>query len=174
MQGWFALRKLRPINIAAVGDPGDEDEIFGIVHRVDDAVIANADSEVIPTGKLYCQTTEIFTVNGDWDLRWSYECSSSLGIRYPKLDQCDFFLTVKQLSDCQVSPENQGVTHHGGKKQGVVHNHAGGTFYFVVDSYCSWTFRGYWLGAGVGRGSGSVLQRRVRTRAPGDLFSWQT
>src|SRR5258708_32442954 len=41
------------INVAAVGDPGDEDEIFGIVHRIDDAVIANADAEVIPTGKLY-------------------------------------------------------------------------------------------------------------------------
>jgi hypothetical protein len=36
-----------------VGDPGDEDEIFGIVHRVDDAVVANSDAEVIPTGKLY-------------------------------------------------------------------------------------------------------------------------
>jgi hypothetical protein len=41
------------INVAAVGDPGDEDEICGIVHRIDDAVIANADAEVIPTGKLY-------------------------------------------------------------------------------------------------------------------------
>ena len=41
------------INVAAVGDPGDEDEIFLIVHRIDDAVIANADAEVIPTGKLY-------------------------------------------------------------------------------------------------------------------------
>jgi len=36
-----------------VGDPGDEDESFGIVHRVDDAVIANPDAEVITTGKLY-------------------------------------------------------------------------------------------------------------------------
>jgi hypothetical protein len=34
-----------------VGNPGDEDEIFGIVHRADDAVIANSDAEVIPTGK---------------------------------------------------------------------------------------------------------------------------
>jgi hypothetical protein len=41
------------INVPAVGDPGDEDEIFGIVHRVDDAVVANSDAEVIPTGKLY-------------------------------------------------------------------------------------------------------------------------
>ena len=41
------------ISVPAVGDPGEEDEIFGIVHRVDDAVIANADAEVIPAGKLY-------------------------------------------------------------------------------------------------------------------------
>jgi hypothetical protein len=41
------------INVAAVGDPRDENEIFGIVHRIDDAVVANADAEVIPTGKLY-------------------------------------------------------------------------------------------------------------------------
>lgn len=49
--GWFALSV--SINVAAVGDPGDEDQIFGIVHRIDDAVIANADAEVIPAGKLY-------------------------------------------------------------------------------------------------------------------------
>jgi hypothetical protein len=86
------------------------------------------------------QTTEVFTVSGDWDLRWSYDCSSSLGNQYPKLDRCDFFLTVKQLSDCQVSPENQGIAQHGAPDHGVVHYHAGGTFYFLVDSYGSWTF----------------------------------
>jgi hypothetical protein len=42
-----------PIDVAAVGDLGDEDEVFGIVHCVDDAVIANADAEVIPPGKLH-------------------------------------------------------------------------------------------------------------------------
>jgi hypothetical protein len=42
-----------PIDVAAMSDPGDEDNVFGVVHRVDDAVIANADAEVIPTGKLY-------------------------------------------------------------------------------------------------------------------------
>jgi hypothetical protein len=36
-----------------VGDPGDDDEFLDLVHRVDDAVIANPDAEVIPTGKLY-------------------------------------------------------------------------------------------------------------------------
>ena len=98
------------------------------------------------------QTTEIFTANGNWDLRWSYECSSTQGSQYPTLGQCDFRLAVKQLSDCQVSSGNQGVTQHGGKNQGVVHNHAGGTFYFVVDSYGSWTFTVTGSGRGWGIG----------------------
>jgi hypothetical protein len=86
------------------------------------------------------QTTEVFTVDRDWDLRWSYDCSSSLGNQYPKLDQCDFSLKVKQLSDCQVSPENQGIAQHGAPDHGVIHYHTGGTFYFLIDSYGSWTF----------------------------------
>jgi hypothetical protein len=96
------------------------------------------------------QTTEVFTVSGAWDLRWSYDCSSSLGNQYPKLDRCDFFLTVKQMSDCQVSPDNPGITKYGGPDYGVVHYHAGGTFYLVVDSYGRWKF----TVTGSGRGSG--------------------
>jgi len=42
-----------PINVAPVGDPGDKDEVFGIEHRVNDAVVADANAEVIPTGKPY-------------------------------------------------------------------------------------------------------------------------
>jgi hypothetical protein len=98
------------------------------------------------------ETTEIFMVNGNWDLRWSYDCSSSLGSQYPKLDRCDFFLTVKQLSDCGVSPGNQGVTQHGGSNHGLVHNRVGGTFYFVIDSYGSWTFTVTGSGRGWGVG----------------------
>ena len=96
------------------------------------------------------ETTEVFTVNGDWNLRWSYDCSSSLGSQYPKLDACDFLLTVKEWSDCQVSPENPGIIRHGGPDHGVVHYHTGGTFYLVVDSYGSWTF----TVSGSGRASG--------------------
>jgi hypothetical protein len=95
------------------------------------------------------QTTEVFTVKGAWDLRWSYDCSAaSNGFRQEH--QCDFFLTVKQMSDCQVSPENQGITQHGVRDHGVVHYDAGGTFYFVVDSDGSWTFNVI----GSGRASG--------------------
>ena len=42
-----------PINVPTVRDPGNDDEILGTVHRVDDAVIAHAEAEVIPAGKLY-------------------------------------------------------------------------------------------------------------------------
>jgi hypothetical protein len=98
------------------------------------------------------ETTEIFTAPGNWDLRWSYDCSSTQGSQYPKLYQCDFALSVKQLSDCQVSLENQGVAQHGVANHGVVHNHAGGTFYFVIDSYGSWTFTVTGSGRGWGIG----------------------
>jgi hypothetical protein len=90
------------------------------------------------------ETTEVFTADGAWDLRWSYDCSPMIR------KQCDFFLTVKQMSDCQVSPENQGITQHGVKDHGMVHYHAGGTFYFVVDSDGSWTV----TVTGSGRASG--------------------
>jgi hypothetical protein len=83
------------------------------------------------------QTTEVFTVDGAWDLRWSYDCSPMIRT------QCDFHLTVKQMADCQVSPENQGITQNGVKDHGVVHYHTGGTFYVVVGlayaSAGSWT-----------------------------------
>ncbi|MEA2643701.1 MAG: hypothetical protein QOG08_727, partial [Chloroflexota bacterium] len=49
----LGARRSATINVAAMGNPGDDNESFGIVHRIDDAVIANADAEVIPTSKLY-------------------------------------------------------------------------------------------------------------------------
>jgi hypothetical protein len=85
------------------------------------------------------ETTEVFTVDGDWDLRWSYDCSPSLSDRLRQVPTCDFLLTVKQMSDCQVSPENHRLALDGAPDQGVVHYHTGGKFYFVVDSYGSWT-----------------------------------
>jgi hypothetical protein len=32
------------------------------------------------------QTTEVLTVDGDWDLRWSYDCSPSLRNLFRKVD----------------------------------------------------------------------------------------
>jgi hypothetical protein len=74
------------------------------------------------------ETTEVFTVDGDWDLRWSYDCSSSLGSQYPKLGQFDFLLTIKQLSGWLVSLEYQGIIRQCAPDHGVAHYHAPGTF----------------------------------------------
>lgn len=98
------------------------------------------------------ETTEVFTADGPWDLSWSYDCSSGLGSQHANLDLCAFSLTVKEYSDCQVSPENQGVTKHGAPDHGVVHYRAGGTFYFVIDADGSWTFTVTGPGRASGRG----------------------
>lgn len=94
------------------------------------------------------RTTDVFTVNGAWDLRWSYDCSPMIR------NQCEFDLTVNQMSDCQVSPENQGITQHGVRDHGVVHYQVAGTFYVVVGlAYAS---AGSWAVTvtGSGRASG--------------------
>ena len=96
------------------------------------------------------QTTEVFTANGDWDLRWSYDCSSSLGSQYPQLHTCDFSVTVKDYSYCAVSSDDAGIIRHAGPDHGVVHYHVPGTFYLVIDSYGSWKF----TVTGPGRGWG--------------------
>lgn len=98
------------------------------------------------------ETTEVFTADGPWDLSWSYDCSSSLGSQHANLDECDFSLNVKEYSDCQLSPENQGVTKHGAPDHGLVHYRAGGTFYFVIDADGSWTFTVTGPGRASGRG----------------------
>jgi hypothetical protein len=98
----------------------------------------------------------VFTVDGDWDLRWSYDCSPSLRTLFRKVDHCDFSLKVKQMSDCQVSPENQGINQRGVKDQGVVHYHTGGTFYFVVGSDGPWTVTV--TGSGRASGEGPALR----------------
>src|SRR5437879_7773894 len=78
------------------------------------------------------ETTEVFTVDGAWDLRWSYDCSPSLSDLYPlapaaKADPCYFIVAVKEFSDCAVSLANQGINVHvHGRtcQAGVQHQHS--------------------------------------------------
>lgn len=91
-------------------------------------------------------TTGVFTADGSWDLSWSYDCAPSLSDQYPlspaaQADPCYFIVTVKEFPDCAVSRANQGVNVHARKSQGVIHNHTGGTFYFLVSFVGSWTVR---------------------------------
>ena len=96
------------------------------------------------------QTTEVFTVAGDWDLRWSYDCSPSLRNWFRQINPCAYDLSVRQMSDCHVSLENQGVNQNGVKDHGLVHYHTGGEFYLVVESDGPWTV----TISGSGRASG--------------------
>ncbi len=133
---------LRPLRLIAVGTLG---LLIALIltgtHTCRESGTSPAAGVLVDTGGSGGggQTTEVFSVDGDWDLRWSYDCSPSLGNLFRNFDPCDFLLTVKQVSDCQVSPVNQGIKQHRMKDQGVVHYHAGGTFYFVVESDGSWT-----------------------------------
>ena len=45
---------LPAIDLAPMGDPGDEHEALGVVDRVHDPVIAHPDPEVVATGELHC------------------------------------------------------------------------------------------------------------------------
>lgn len=103
------------------------------------------------------ETTEVFTVDGSWDLRWSYDCSPSLSDLFPlspaaKADPCYFIVAVKEFSYCDVSLANQGINVHARKSQGVIHNLAGGTFYFLVDYVGRWTVSVTGSGRASGRG----------------------
>lgn len=103
------------------------------------------------------ETTEVFTVDGSWDVRWSYDCSPSLSDLYPlslaaKADPCYFSVAVKEFSDCAVSGANQGINVHVRKSQGMVHNHAGGTFYFLVSYVGSWRVTVTGSGSASGKG----------------------
>lgn len=90
------------------------------------------------------ETTEVFTVDGSWDLRWSYDCSPSATDLYPlspaaRADPCSFTVAVKQFSNCAILLANQGVDVHDRNSQGAIHNHARGTFYLLVDFVGTWT-----------------------------------
>ena len=84
------------------------------------------------------KSTEKFTASGDWDLKWSYDCTSGLTRdgAIPSGYHCSFIVHIKQ-SDGQTSLVNQGVSQLGVKDQSVEHYHTGGTFYLEVQVCCS-------------------------------------
>jgi hypothetical protein len=74
------------------------------------------------------KSTEKFTVHGDWDLHYTYDCAS---FGY----QGNFIVTGSEgLFD-------DYVNELGVKGSDVTHEHDGGTMYLKVDSECSWTLK---------------------------------
>jgi hypothetical protein len=76
------------------------------------------------------KSTEKFTTQGDWDLRYSYDCSSFGG-------QGNFQVYIYN-GDGSPSFANSGVNQLGASGSDVDHYHTGGTFYLVVNSECAW------------------------------------
>jgi hypothetical protein len=79
-------------------------------------------------------STENFIVAGDWDLRWSYDCTAGRtdhGI-IPSGHHCFFTLQTMRLIGGP-SSANPGVIQLGVKDQGVEHYHTPGTFYLEVE-----------------------------------------
>lgn len=76
------------------------------------------------------KTTEKFTTQGDWDLRYSYDCSAFGG-------QGNFQVYIYN-GDGSPSFANSGVNQLGASGSDVDHYHTGGTFYLVMNSECRW------------------------------------
>lgn len=76
-------------------------------------------------------TTQKFTAPGDWNLAWSYDCSSFFG-------GTGVFQAYIYNGDGSLSLQNSLVNQLGANGHGVEHYHHGGTFYLVVNSVCSW------------------------------------
>jgi hypothetical protein len=81
------------------------------------------------------KTTKKFSAAGDWDLRWSYDCSG-FGTK-------GNFIVQPQAADAlsevaMLTPVNQ----LGDKGSGVEHYHAGGNgIWLEINSECSWSVK---------------------------------
>lgn len=70
-----------------------------------------------------------FTVNGDWDLKWSYDCTS---------EGTGNFIVYIYNADGTMSTETM-VNQLGASDSGTNHYYDSGTYYFsVVSGGCSW------------------------------------
>lgn len=76
------------------------------------------------------KSTQKFTAGSDWDLNWSYDCSN--------FGQDGNFQVFIYDGSGQMSFRNSPVNQLGASDSGVEHYHNGGTFYFTVNSVCSW------------------------------------
>lgn len=70
-----------------------------------------------------------FTAAGDWDLEWSYDCTSFSG------GTGNFQIYVYNSDN---SPVDVAANALGAKGSDVSHQHAGGTYYLKMNSECTW------------------------------------
>jgi hypothetical protein len=80
------------------------------------------------------KTTRTFTVVGDWDLNWSYDCRAALA---PVGGKGNFQVYIYN-ADGTLSFENTLINQIGDTDSGVEHYHHGGTFYLVINTLGGW------------------------------------
>ena len=76
------------------------------------------------------KSTQKFTASGDWDLDWSYDCSS-----FGNSGNFQVFIYTGSGSP---STSNSPVNELGASGSDTEHYHTGGTFYLEVNSECTW------------------------------------
>lgn len=76
------------------------------------------------------KSTEKFTVDGDWDLEWDYNCSN--------FGQPSNFIVNVFNEDATQNFDNASVNQLGATGKDVQHYHKDGIFYLQVTSTCDW------------------------------------
>jgi hypothetical protein len=75
-------------------------------------------------------STRTFSVSGDWDMAWSYNCSN--------FGMAGNFIVFIYNANGSMSYSNFGPNQLGLSGTGVEHYHSGGSYYLQVLSTCSW------------------------------------
>ncbi len=139
----FGLIVLLGVCSAMLGDPGDDETTTPAAPDTSDPQAPPAAGEPAPAPAPAAaapvvlldlsgsgtKTTQKFTARGDWDLEWTYDCSS-----------------FGQAGNFQVFPDGPGflspVNQLDIKGSGVEHYHDGGEYYLTVNSVCNkWTVK---------------------------------
>jgi len=76
------------------------------------------------------KSTQTFTVGNNWQMQWSYDCSS-FG------DRGNFQVYI-YTGDGAMSFDNNGVNQLGSSGSDMDYYHTGGSYYLEVNSECSW------------------------------------
>lgn len=83
------------------------------------------------------KSTQKFIVNGDWDLSWSYDCTSQMA----SVGGQGNFQVYIYNGDGSLSLQNNLINQLGKSDSGVENYHTGGTYYLQVNSVCSWKIK---------------------------------
>lgn len=75
--------------------------------------------------------TQKFTAGGDWDLNWTYDCTS--------FGYAGNFIVMVYNGDGTLSFENTSVNQTGKKGADVQHYHKSGQYYLSILSECNYT-----------------------------------